>query len=186
MSRLPVKAMIFLVPPSPRLCRPGTVTLLREDGRERLVVIRSIELLDGAGALEGVVATVTEVSDIAFDTAGINGASRARKAAGKFHPIVLRNRKVAAVAGGLFLIFIVILVASKYGANGKQPTPEEKRLVATREAMARFNAMTPSEHIEQAKLALRPGATGVAIKDGLRHLKAIPPSAPEAGRANTL
>jgi PAS domain S-box-containing protein len=164
----------------------GTVTLLREDGRERLVVIRSIELLDGAGALEGVVATVTEVSDIAFDTAGINGASRARKAAGKFHPIVLRNRKVAAVAGGLFLIFIVILVASKYGANGKQPTPEEKRLVATREAMARFNAMTPSEHIEQAKLALRPGATGVAIKDGLRHLKAIPPSAPEAGRANTL
>jgi hypothetical protein len=46
--------------------------------------------------------------------------------------------------------------------------------------------MTPTEHIEQAKLALRPGATSAAIQDGLRHLRAIPPSAPEAVRAKTL
>jgi PAS domain S-box-containing protein len=165
----------------------GTLTLLMKDGRERLVVIRSIELLDGAGALEGVVATVTDVSDIASHTAGnINGGWRVRKAFDQYHPIVLRNRKVAAVACGLFLIFIVILIASKYGAPGTQLTPEEKRLVAKREAVAKFNAMTPTEHIEQAKLALRPGATSDAIQDGLRHLRAVPPSAPEASRAKTL
>ena len=93
---------------------------------------------------------------------------------------------VAAVAGAVLLCLIAVLIVGRYWTPGKQLTPEEKRLVASREATARFNAMTPAQHIERAKLALRPGATLDAIMDGLRHLKVIPPSAPEAGSAKTL
>lgn len=168
----------------------GTLTLL-DHGRQHRVIVRSIELLDEAGRLEGVVATVTDLTERALETdLDLHERPHARQPANKYHPIVLRNRTVAAVAGGALLMLAVVLIASRYAQPGKQLTPEEKRLVAAekdkREAAARFNAMTPAQHIERAKLALRPGATPDAIADGLQHLKVIPASSPEAGRAKTL
>jgi PAS domain S-box-containing protein len=41
----------------------GTVTLHTDNGRERMVVIKCVQLLDQAGDLEGVVATVKDVTD---------------------------------------------------------------------------------------------------------------------------
>ena len=41
----------------------GTVTLHTDNGRERMVVIRSVQLLDPAGAIEGVVATVKDITE---------------------------------------------------------------------------------------------------------------------------
>ena len=43
-------------------CLPaGTVTLRMENGRERMVVIRTVQVHDDSGALEGVVATVKDI-----------------------------------------------------------------------------------------------------------------------------
>jgi PAS domain S-box-containing protein len=160
----------------------GTLTLL-DHGREHRVIVRSMELLDEAGRLEGLVATVTDLTERALETdLDHNERPRGRPPAKKYHPIVLRNRMVATVGGAVLLCLITVSIVSRW-TSGKQLTPEEKRLVAAREATAKFNAMTPAQHIESAKLALRPDATSDAITDGLRHLKAIPPSAPEAGRA---
>jgi len=45
-------------------CVPsGTVSLHVENGHERLVVIRTVQLRDDAGALEGVVATVKDITE---------------------------------------------------------------------------------------------------------------------------
>ena len=45
-------------------CLPaGTVNLHLENGRERMVVIRTVQLLDQAGNLEGVVATIKDITD---------------------------------------------------------------------------------------------------------------------------
>ena len=41
----------------------GTVNLHIDNGRERMVVIRTVQLLDQAGALEGVVATVKDITE---------------------------------------------------------------------------------------------------------------------------
>ena len=41
----------------------GTVSLHLESGRERMVVIRTVQILDHTGALEGVVATVKDVTE---------------------------------------------------------------------------------------------------------------------------
>ena len=41
----------------------GTVSLHTDSGRQRMVVIRTVQLLDADGALEGVVATVKDVSE---------------------------------------------------------------------------------------------------------------------------
>jgi PAS domain S-box-containing protein len=180
----------------------GTVWLHMDNGRDRRVIIQTIELLDESGALEGVVATVTDI------TAGENEAiaefmrespplgetvnsGPERRAQDKYVGLVLRNRRAASVVGALFLILFVVFVVSYLGPGmGKQLTPEEKQRATAeqgkREAAARFNAMTPAQHIEQAKKALRPGATSHAIAEGLWHLKAIPLSAPEASRANAL
>ena len=47
-------------------CLPaGTVNLHLENGRERMVVIRTVQLLDEAGELAGVVATITDVTEAA-------------------------------------------------------------------------------------------------------------------------
>ncbi len=168
----------------------GTLTLL-DHGREHRVIVRSMELLDEAGRLEGVVATVTDLTERALETdLDLNENPQPLNSGNKFHPIVLRNRTVAAVAGAVLLMLAVVLIAGRYVTPGEQLTPEEKRLAAAekdkREAAARFNAMTPAQHIERAKLALRPGATSDAIMEGLKHLKIIPTSSPEAGRAKTL
>jgi PAS domain S-box-containing protein len=48
----------------PSVCMPtGTVSLHTENGRERMVVIRTVQLFDDAGALEGVVATVKDITE---------------------------------------------------------------------------------------------------------------------------
>jgi transcriptional regulator with PAS, ATPase and Fis domain len=45
-------------------CLPtGTVSLHTDNGRERMVVIRTVQLFDDAGALEGVVATVKDITE---------------------------------------------------------------------------------------------------------------------------
>ncbi len=45
-------------------CMPnGTVNLHLENGRERMVVFRTVQLLDSGGALEGVVATVKDITE---------------------------------------------------------------------------------------------------------------------------
>jgi PAS domain S-box-containing protein len=45
-------------------CMPtGTISLHTANGRERLVVIRTVQLLDDAGAVEGVVATVKDITE---------------------------------------------------------------------------------------------------------------------------
>jgi hypothetical protein len=139
-----------------------------------------------------------------IDTAGPDGSHRIgdspgvaellhRESAGGSHLPVKPNRKSAAsLIGVLFLIFVLVLAASRYltRSTGKQLTPAEKQQAAVdkdkREAAARFNAMTPAQHIEQAKFALKPGATPDAIAEGLRHLNAVPTSAPEASRATAL
>jgi two-component system, NtrC family, response regulator AtoC len=47
-------------------CLPaGTVNLHLENGRERMVVIRTVQLLDQAGDLEGVVATIKDITEAA-------------------------------------------------------------------------------------------------------------------------
>ena len=180
----------------------GTVWLHMDNGRDRRVIIRTMELLDESGALEGVVATATDI------TGGENEASPEfmresqplgetvnsgpeKGAQGRYLRLVLRNRRAASVVGALFLIVFVVFVASYLGPGmGKQLTPEEKQRATAeqgkREDAARFNAMTSAQHIEQAKKALRPGATSHAIAEGLWHLKAIPLSAPEASHAKTL
>jgi PAS domain S-box-containing protein len=43
--------------------RTGTVNLHVDSGRERMVVIRTVQLLDHSGALEGVVATVKDITE---------------------------------------------------------------------------------------------------------------------------
>ena len=45
-------------------CIPsGTIRLHTDNGRERMVVIRTVQLLDDAGDLEGVVATVKDITE---------------------------------------------------------------------------------------------------------------------------
>lgn len=45
-------------------CMPNsTVRIHMDNGRERMVVMRTVQLLDNAGALEGVVATVKDITD---------------------------------------------------------------------------------------------------------------------------
>lgn len=168
----------------------GTLTLF-DNGREHRVLIRNIELLDEAGRLEGVVAIVTDLTERALEhDLDLNGHPGVPKSPHKYHPIVIRNRRVAAALGGLLLLLMLVPIAGIYFSPGKQLTPEEKRLAVAekekREAAAKFNAMTPAQHIERAKLALRPGAGSEAIQDALRHLKVIPASSPEAARARTL
>jgi PAS domain S-box-containing protein len=165
----------------------GTLTLLMESGHERRVVVRTMELLDESGRLEGVVATVTDITEKLIDPR-IDDLTPPN-APNKYHPIVLRNRRIVAVASGLLLLFMIVFVVMNR-TPGKQLTPDERRLAAVekekREAAARFNAMTPAQHIELAKLALRRGASSDAINEGLLHLKAIPPSVPEAAGAKAL
>ena len=154
----------------------GIVRLRMEHGRERRVIIRTVELLDQAGDLEVIVAIVTDITDRAalLDPLGQTHAepvyARAHGIAVKYHPVVVRNRRIAAAAGALFLIFLVVLVASKFIGSGSElsgPALAEKE---KREAAARFAAMTPAQHIERAKLALRPGATS-----GCHRGRASPP-----------
>ncbi len=172
----------------------GTYSLHARNGRDRRVIIRNIELLDEEGALEGVVATAADITE----AAGADGhgsvestgePERIQRRSASSHAML--HRSTASLASVLFVIFLLVLVVSRLVmSTGKQPTLEEKRRIALdkeqREATARFNAMTPAQHIERAKSALKPGATLAAIAEGLHHLKVVPPTAPEASRAKAL
>jgi hypothetical protein len=99
-----------------------------------------------------------------------------------------RSKVLWLVIGGIVLLVIIIGMLGKSPSDNSektessattgsgQPTAEE----------AQFNALTPSEHLSQAKTALKLGATPDQIEEGLRHLRAIPESAPEAAQAKNL
>ena len=57
---------------------------------------------------------------------------------------------------------------------------------AGKKQAAEFEAMTPAQHLNAALQATQPGATFGQFDEGLRHLNAIPKSAPEAAKAKAL
>lgn len=95
------------------------------------------------------------------------------------------------VLGGLGAVLIVFMVFSLIASrsdNNTSPAPAKDKSIATEEqgkldAEANFKNMTSAQHIQQARLALEPGATLAAIDEGIRNLDAIPASAPEAAAA---
>lgn len=183
-------------------CLPtGHVRLRLENGRERTVVIKTIELHDAAGVLESVVATASEITDPHLETALVppvptNGAHKGSGSPGiarrpkKYHPIVIRNRRLAAVLGTLILMLTAGVASIRVFSPGPKLSPEQQRQAAAdqekREAAARFKGLNPAEHLEHATWGLRKGAPAAAIAESLEHLKAIPASAPEASRVGAL
>ncbi len=99
-----------------------------------------------------------------------------------------RSKVLWLVIGGIVLLVIII------GMLGKSPSDNSERIESSGTSgsgqptaeEAQFNALTPSEHLSDAKTALRLGATPDQIEEGLRHLRAIPESAPEAAQAKSL
>lgn len=95
------------------------------------------------------------------------------------------------VIGGivLFVIIIGMLGKSPSDNSGTESSREKPESSATTEQTAKeaqFDALKPSEHLSQARTALKPGATPDQIEESLRHLRAIPQSAPEAVQAKSL
>lgn len=175
----------------------GVVTLMLEDGTERRVILRSLELFDESGALEGLVATATDITEGATPVVSLAparsfvdmpGGDTPRgqllpKRGSRLALLAIPKKTAALAAGVLLLIFVAALAAILYVPGPrKPPSPEELK----RAAQAKFDALTPAQHLEQAKSDLRPGASPDSIGDGLRHLKAIPSSAPEASRVKAL
>jgi hypothetical protein len=105
-------------------------------------------------------------------------------------PQIKPKSKIFWIVGGVILLVVIVSILGKSpsdnsGTDGgresstiapPRPTPQE----------AQFKALTPSEHLSQAKTALKPGATPDQIEEGLRHLRAIPESSPEAVQAKSL
>jgi len=178
----------------------GTVTLLVESGEQRRVILRNIELRDESGDLEGVVTTATDItvapwlegSNFAEGRSLFEGLSaRSLRQWANHSRLALPPRRTAVIlAGALLLILVAALAVSRsLWPDARKLTPQETQLAREKEQraeIAKFNAMTPAQHIERARLALKPGASGDAIAEGLRHLKAIKASAPESGRARAL
>lgn len=187
-------------------CLPtGHVRLRLENGRERTVVIRTIELHDASGAIESVVATASEITDPLSQTVvppvPTNGAHqvtespltespKAARRPKKYHPIVIRNRRLAAVLGTLILMLTAGVASIRVFSPGPKLSPEQQRQAAAeqekREAAARFKELNPAQHFEHATWGLRKGAPAAAVAESLEHLKAIPASAPEASRSKAL
>ena len=95
------------------------------------------------------------------------------------------------VIGGVVLLFIIVSILGKSPSDNSDSSREKSEPSATTASgptpqELQFNALKPSEHLSQAKTALKPGATPDQIDEGLRHLRAIPESAPEAAQAKTL
>jgi len=93
------------------------------------------------------------------------------------------------VIGGIVLLVIIIGMLGKSPSDNSGTESSQKTESATTGPTAeeaRFNALKPSEHLSQAMTALKPGATPDQIEEGLRHLRAIPQSAPEAAQAKSL
>ena len=94
------------------------------------------------------------------------------------------------VIGGVVLLFVIVSILGK-SSSDNSGTESSRESSATTPAgptpqEIQFNALKPSEHLSQAKAALKPGAPSDQIDEGLRHLRAIPESAPEAAQAKTL
>jgi hypothetical protein len=90
------------------------------------------------------------------------------------------------VIGGIVLFVIIIGMLGKPSDNSEKTESSRTTASGPTAEERRFNALAPSEHLSQAKAALKPGATPDQIAEGLRHLGAIPDSAPEATQANIL
>jgi hypothetical protein len=93
------------------------------------------------------------------------------------------------VMGGIVLLVIIIGMLGKSPSDNSGTESGQKTESATAEPTAddaRFNTLKPSEHLSQAMTALKPGAPPDQIEEGLRHLRAIPQSAPEAAQAKSL
>jgi hypothetical protein len=91
--------------------------------------------------------------------------------------------------GGIVLLVIIIGMLGKSPSDNSGAESSQKSESATTGPApeeTRFNALKPSEHLSQAITALKPGATPDQIEEGLRHLSAIPQSAPEAAQAKSL
>jgi PAS domain S-box-containing protein len=72
----------------PSACLPnGTVRIHLESGRERIVVMRTVQLLDASGSLAGVVATVRDITGEAEPAGGqIIAESQAMRDVSEFCP----------------------------------------------------------------------------------------------------
>jgi hypothetical protein len=94
------------------------------------------------------------------------------------------------VMGGILLV-VIVSILGKSPSDNNESGREKTESSATTESgpttqEVQFTALKPSEHLSQAKTALKPGATPDQIEEGLRHLRAIPESAPEAAQAKSL
>jgi len=182
----------------PEALPQGTVTLLLNNGLERRVILRNIELRDESGHLEGIVATATDItgvpwlegSSVPFGLSSLRELSRQSLTQWARSRFVIPPKRTAVIlAGALLLILVAAITLSRSLSHGRMPTAAEAQGAlekAKRAEIARFNAMTPAQHFERAKLALKSGASADTIADGLRHLKAIKTSAPESNRARAL
>jgi hypothetical protein len=95
------------------------------------------------------------------------------------------------VIGGIVLLVIIIGMLGKPPSDNSGTEVGKTESSATTESAptakeAQFKALTPSEHLSQAKTALKPGTAPDQIEEALRHLRAIPQSAPEAVQAKSL
>ena len=91
------------------------------------------------------------------------------------------------VIGGIVLLVIII------GTLGKSPSYNSEKTESSATTGSgptaqetQFNALTPSQHLSQAKTALNQNATPDQIEEGLRHLCVIPRTSPEAVQAKSL
>lgn len=91
------------------------------------------------------------------------------------------------VIGGIVLLVIIIGTLGKSPSDNSEKTESSATTGSEPTAQdTQFNALTPSEHLSQAKAALSQNATAAQIEEGLRHLRAIPETSPEAVQAKTL
>ncbi|MGH9529512.1 MAG: hypothetical protein ACRD2S_06275 [Terriglobales bacterium] len=95
------------------------------------------------------------------------------------------------VIGGIVLFVVIVAMLGKHASDNsdEESNPERpESSVNTEQAAeeAQFNALTPSQHLSHARAALKPGASSDQVEEALRHLRAIPQSAPEAAQVNSL
>ena len=101
-----------------------------------------------------------------------------------------KSKTLWIVIGGVLLLVVIIGILGKSPSDnsgtegGREPSATTASGPTPQEAQ--FNALTPSEHLVQAKTALKSGGTPDQIEEGLRHVRAIPQSAPEAAQAKSL
>lgn len=91
------------------------------------------------------------------------------------------------VIGGIVLLVVIIGMLGKPDNSADNREKTESSTTAEQDAKeAQFNALKPSEHLSQAIAAFKPGATPDQLEVAVRHLQAIPQSAPEAAQSKSL